>query len=845
MNSTTESDPTSADLLSEIVVADISVRLGTRVVLERVDLRVQRGEFVCIIGPSGCGKTTLLNVMGGFVRPTSGSVWVRGERVNGPDPRRIFVFQENGVFPWLNVAENVGFGLRAKSKAERAPIVQHYLEMVGLGGFEHSYPRELSGGMRQRVEIARALAMDPDVIYMDEPFGALDHLTRLKMRHELTQIWQREQKTIVFVTHDIDEAVQLSERVVVMGSRPATCREVVTVELARPRDLDAPEAIALRRHLMRALDRATTLAPPPPALRQSFAPVQPETSHIMQEDHAQRNASTTPRYEYLIVGAGPAGLQLSYFLKRAGLQHQVLERGAEPGVFFKTFPRHRKLISINKVHTGFDDPERNLRWDWNSLLSEESAPFTARTQRYFPAADDFVDYLADYARENELPITYGFDVARIERDGAEGFRLHAKDGRVLLARRLVIATGLSKPWLPDFPGVEYCEPYTEVSVKPEDFTGQRVLILGKGNSAFETADNLIETTASIHVVSPTPLRMAWQTHFVGHLRAVNNNILDTYQLKSQNAILDAEVREIRREGNEYVVKFAYAHADGEEEALRYDRIIACTGFRFDVEPFAPECRPELKACGKLPIMTSEWESSNVDGLFFAGTLMQYRDYKRYMSGFIHGFRYNIKALTHILEQRYHGVRWPSRAVFASAADLTAALLGRANRSSALWQQPGFLCDALELNENGRSAEYLEDVPVDFAKETLLPRGEWLQLTLEFGHIEGDPFRIDRVHRMDTRQAARSLFLHPIVRHYVDGALVGEHHVIEDLAAVWTEPEHVRPLEEFVSGILLDREQGLDADARKARRVTVSGMYLPSSAEELKEMAGSTHQRTAT
>jgi NitT/TauT family transport system ATP-binding protein len=164
------------------------------VVLENITLQVSRGEFVCIVGPSGCGKSTLLNIIAGFIKPTSGEVLVNGTPVSGPDPQRIFVFQENGVFPWLTVEQNIGFGLDRLSPDERTPIVQRYVEMVGLTKFEKLYPRELSGGMRQRVEIARALAANPDIIYMDEPFGALDFLTRLKMRADLTRIWQESGK---------------------------------------------------------------------------------------------------------------------------------------------------------------------------------------------------------------------------------------------------------------------------------------------------------------------------------------------------------------------------------------------------------------------------------------------------------------------------------------------------------------------------------------------------------------------------------------------------------------------------------------------------------------------------
>jgi NitT/TauT family transport system ATP-binding protein len=215
-------------------------------VLENIALDVREGEFVCILGPSGCGKSTLLNIVAGFLPPTAGSVRIDGAEVRGPDPRRIFVFQERGVFPWLTVEGNIGFGLGRLPRDERARRIAHYVKLVGLDGFENAYPHELSGGMKQRVEVARALAVDPDVLYLDEPFGALDSITRLVMRGELLRIWQAEQKTILFVTHDIEESVQLADRVVVMTARPARIRRIVEIDLPHPRDLSSPRYLELR-----------------------------------------------------------------------------------------------------------------------------------------------------------------------------------------------------------------------------------------------------------------------------------------------------------------------------------------------------------------------------------------------------------------------------------------------------------------------------------------------------------------------------------------------------------------------------------------------------------------------
>ena len=215
-------------------------------VLKNINLEVRKGEFVCILGPSGCGKSTLLNIVAGFVKPTSGEVRIDSELVQGPDPRRIFVFQERGVFPWLTVEGNIGFGLFKLPREEREQRVAHYVKLVGLNGFEKSYPQELSGGMKQRVEVARALAVNPDVLFLDEPFGALDSITRLVMRSELLRIWEMERKTILFVTHDIEEAVQLADRVVVMSTRPASIRRIVEVDIPHPRDISSPRYLELR-----------------------------------------------------------------------------------------------------------------------------------------------------------------------------------------------------------------------------------------------------------------------------------------------------------------------------------------------------------------------------------------------------------------------------------------------------------------------------------------------------------------------------------------------------------------------------------------------------------------------
>ena len=229
-------------------------------VLAGIDLDVAEGEFVCLLGPSGCGKSTALNICAGFTKADGGVVEVDGEVVDGPDKKRVFVFQEYGIFPWMSVWDNIAFGLGDRPHAEKRETVRHYIAMVGLTGFEEAFPHELSGGMKQRVEVARALAVNPDVLFMDEPFGALDSLTRLNMRSELIRIWQREHKTILFVTHDIEESVQLGQRVVVFGNRPAKVKTTVDLHaLGHPRDIDSSGYLKAREQLFEAMGVSTRI----------------------------------------------------------------------------------------------------------------------------------------------------------------------------------------------------------------------------------------------------------------------------------------------------------------------------------------------------------------------------------------------------------------------------------------------------------------------------------------------------------------------------------------------------------------------------------------------------------
>ena len=371
------------------------------------------------------------------------------------------------------------------------------------------------------------------------------------------------------------------------------------------------------------------------------------------------HVATQRSADYIIIGAGPAGLQTGYFLDRAEADYLILERADDAGAFYERFPRHRSLISVNKVNTGIDNPETNLRWDWNSLLSDDPAlRLTEYTDSYFPCADDLVRYLHDYAKACDLKVEFGTDIASINRSEA-GFELVSSSGEQFSCRRLIVATGYGAEHVPDVPGIEHAESYGTMELNADDYKNQRVLIVGKGNSALETANHLVGSAAVIHLCSPERQELAWQTHYVGDMRAVNAGFYDTYLLKIQNASLDAEVTAITPSGDGgFDVDLAYTFAEGDTTRIPYDRILTCTGFTIDKTPFQGDAVPELKFSGKLPALTETWESTNVPDMFFAGTLMHSRDFRKTMSGFIHGFRHNIAFLVQLLMASDSGTEIP-------------------------------------------------------------------------------------------------------------------------------------------------------------------------------------------
>lgn len=235
-------------------------------VVDGIELRVAEGEFIAIVGPSGCGKSTLMNMIVGFTQPDSGNILVNGKERKGPDANGILISQQGSVFPWLTVRQNLMFGLDDK-RTDKEAVADHYAELVGLKGFEHHYPRELSGGMLKRAEIARALAVKPEILYMDEPFSALDALMSLHIRMELLRILEEDRHTVLLITHDVEEALHLADRIIVLSPRPAKIQAVFDVSQPHPRKLSDPRLLTMKEQILAEL--GIRLTPPEAADTQS------------------------------------------------------------------------------------------------------------------------------------------------------------------------------------------------------------------------------------------------------------------------------------------------------------------------------------------------------------------------------------------------------------------------------------------------------------------------------------------------------------------------------------------------------------------------------------------------
>ncbi|XP_056263726.1 FAD-dependent oxidoreductase domain-containing protein 2 isoform X2 [Pseudoliparis swirei] len=561
---------------------------------------------------------------------------------------------------------------------------------------------------------------------------------------------------------------------------------------------------------------------------------------------------TGPRsHQYCVLGAGPSGLQMGYFLSKAKRDYVILERNSGPGSFFNKYPRHRTLISINKIYTGTQNREFNMRHDWNSLLSDRSDLLLKRVSRdFFPSADTFPVYLSIFEKELGLKVRYGVDIGRIQAvQTPEGRSYvltdqHQSDYNCSI---LLVASGLWEPQKAEFPGSELVEGYDSISTDPEDYKDQAVLILGKGNSAFETAQSISRRAHLVHILSSNPVRLAWQTHYVGDVRAVNNELLDTYQLKSMDGVAEIPLDKIAisqlkeqggsRLGTKEKLYLTLPHLHQDEKngsavtgkatpayhidnfAMRkpYDRVISCLGFKFNFSIFDSSACPTASdnAKGRLPRLTAWYEGENTPNLFVLGTAAHSRDYRVSAGGFIHGFRYTVRSVHRVLEQRYHSNPWHSSKM--PLTQVQSWIMKRINEASGPYQMFEVLGDVILLR--GSHCEYLEEFTLQALPQFSSLSGHevshhgMIVLVLQYGKKKIDYLAKGRANT-DWTQAWKSNFLHPVLYYYDKLPTVEEmerrpagwplprpkliHHVVEDFLTEWKTPvSHIQPLRRFL------------------------------------------------
>ncbi|XP_070555376.1 FAD-dependent oxidoreductase domain-containing protein 2-like [Ptychodera flava] len=447
-------------------------------------------------------------------------------------------------------------------------------------------------------------------------------------------------------------------------------------------------------------------------------------------------------YEYIVVGAGPAGVQMAYYMEKYKMDYLVVERADGPGSFYRKYPRHRKLISINKKYNVFPEPEFNMRHDWNSLLCDEEDPllFTDYSEDLFPNAGLLVKYIEDFCKKYKTNIRYNTNITNVHRDeksdghkSRSRFTLTDEKGNKFRCRVLMIGTGPILPHEPKIQGVELIDSYQDHSLDLEEYKNKKVCILGGGNSAFEVADHLAGSAGLIHMFNRHPVKFAWDTHFVGHLRAVNNNVLDMYHLKSLHALRKCEATRVwKTEDGKFSIEYDMhlpnwdPPGTGRFVTSGYDKIISCTGWKFiNMGMFDDSCKPETHTEGKYPVLDEHWQST-VPDLYLIGTSMQGRD-RRAASGFIHGFRYNVRTLTNMLRNTYDEKEL-NKEVFSpiDQNEICNWVVKHISVVSALYQMgQGYLCDVMLVDKDGDSKtkksttgkiEYLRELPQAWVKK---------------------------------------------------------------------------------------------------------------------------------
>ncbi len=505
--------------------------------------------------------------------------------------------------------------------------------------------------------------------------------------------------------------------------------------------------------------------------------------------------ATPEHHKYIIAGAGPAGLQMGYFLGENARDYVILEKSASVGSFFRTYPRHRRMISLNKKYNFFDEEEFNWRHDWNSLLSDDKElRFTRYSDDLWPEADVYCQYLEDFAKRSSLRIRFNTEIVRLSRPDGRLFRLTTASGAEFTCEVLLMGLGTIEPMIPgEIEGIELATGYEDMTLDLDAYRNKRVGIIGQGNSAFETADYVAGVAAFVNILAKDPIRFAWNSHYVGHLRAINNNIFDMYQLKALHAVLNPRLVKIERApGGTLVTTHEYDYptsvVPGTLRLTReYDFLIRCCGWRWiKKDLFAPEIMPQTWGKGKYPEMTPRWESVNVRDLYFIGGAMGGNDRKA-ASAFIHGYRYNIRTLSRMLEERYEGISYPMTTMGSfSWNDIADYVYNRVSLSAALFQLFGFLCDVIVVAADNQ-VSLLQEVPVAQVAEMDFGGAHVFTVTLEFGFHQYSESAITFLGPSDPNAPQCAAFLHPVIRYRRLGAAPEEFHFGDSLLVRWDRP----------------------------------------------------------
>ena len=508
----------------------------------------------------------------------------------------------------------------------------------------------------------------------------------------------------------------------------------------------------------------------------------------------------------IIVGAGPAGIQLGYFFQKAGIDYVILERNELAGSFFDNYPLSGQLISINKRFTGVEDPDFNLRHDWNSLLSDDGPKFTDYSKEYYPDRKDLVRYINDFAAKYKLNIKYKTNVDKIQKTAGGNYTLMVTDttGKWLYScDKLIVATGVEKPnrgGVKDKTGkIKHYADFPKDFFKKEEnlstFENKQVLIIGNGNSAFELANLLTPRAASVNILGRSFKNWAMSTHYAGDLRSIYMPFHDTFLLKSLNSFNETGQSIVIENGNEdkYTIhldcgRCMIKHPYVSMPENGYDRVILCTGWEFDTSIFDFELA--LTENKKYPHITDRYESVENPNLYFIGALMHSLDFKRSSGGFIHGFRYLIKYFFHLHYDGKLDIQKYNTTEINQIDDLLAHILYKINYGSAMYQMFGQLVDIFIYNPKKDEITYINDVHFNFLKshasnETLT----YFVLSLEYSNQH-----VTEITKIGGRESsigkeAYAKLIHPVLRvlrdipeMHVNRALIDEIHFDEDLLA---------------------------------------------------------------